>query len=327
MSKQHSEYQPQTRNQPEQEYPQTNHNEIDLLELLRLLWRHKFLILSFTIVSAIGSVIYALSLPDIYRTEVLLSPVEENSNSNAGNLLGQLGGLANIAGLNINGGVGTTRKVRALATLQSRAFIKQFFEDHNILVEFMAVKPGEQSGTVVIDPEVYDVTAQRWINNEEGQLNSTPSEWDVYQAFSSILNIDEDTATGLVTVTLDWYDPVKIKNWLEWLIFDLNGHMRAQDTAQARRAIDYLEDQAQRTQLVEMRNIFYNLIEQQTQTIMLADAREGYVFEVIDPPIVPEQKEAPRRAIICLVITILGFILAIVLIVVTKAVKNAQGNF
>jgi len=54
-------------------------DEIDLLELWNVIWRGKWLIIAITAVFAVGSVIYALSLPDIYRTELLLAPVEKET--------------------------------------------------------------------------------------------------------------------------------------------------------------------------------------------------------------------------------------------------------
>ena len=39
---------------------------------------------------------------------------------------------------------------------------------------------------------------------------------------------------------------------------------------------------------------------------MLANVREEYVLKVLDPPVVPEEKSEPKRAIIVLLISIFG---------------------
>jgi len=293
-------------------------DEIDLLELWNILWQGKWIIIAITVVFAIGSVIYALSLPDIYRTEVLLSPVDEGRSGGNAAMLGQLGGLASLAGIDIGGSSGTSQKVRAIATLQSRAFIAQFFENHDLVVPFMASRPAGSSGVVEIDPELYDESSQQWVREVDPPRQPRPSNLEIYEAFSEILTVNDNAQTGLVTVSLEWYDPAQIKEWLDLLISDLNTHMRRQDVAEARRAINYLEEQLGRTQLVEMRNVFYNLIEQQMQTIMLADAREGYVFQIIDPPVVAEDKSAPNRPLICIFITILGLILSIAFVLIKQ---------
>ena len=45
--------------------------------------------------------------------------------------------------------------------------------------------------------------------------------------------------------------------------------------------------------------VFAQLIEEQTKTIMLANVSKDYVFDVIDPPVAPELKSKPSRAVIC----------------------------
>jgi uncharacterized protein involved in exopolysaccharide biosynthesis len=107
-------------------------DEIDLVELWNILWQGKWVIIAITFVFAVGSVAYALWLPDIYRTEVLLSPApdEQSSGGRLGAELGQLGGLAGLAGINIGGSSVVLQKDRALAIMQSRFFVKAFFDQH-----------------------------------------------------------------------------------------------------------------------------------------------------------------------------------------------------
>ena len=290
-------------------------DEVDLLELWSVIWSGKWQIITITFVFAVGLVVYALWLPDIYRTEVLLAPVAQEESGGLGGNLGQLSGLASLAGINLDGASAeVTMKSRALAIVQSRFFIQDFFETHDLLVPFMGSKPGEASGTIEIDPELYDETTQQWIREPSPAGNLIPSGQEVYEAFSEILSITEDELTGLVTISLEWYEPRLIKQWMDLLVEDLNNYMREQDTIEAERAIEYLNSRLQETSLVEMRNVFFNLIQQQTQQVMLADSRQEYALETIDPAVVPEIKSAPRRSIICILITLLGGMLSVLIV-------------
>jgi len=290
-------------------------DEVDLLELWSVIWSGKWQIITITFVFAVGSVVYALWLPDIYRTEVLLAPVAQEESGGLGGNLGQLSGLASLAGINLDGASAeVTMKSRALAIVQSRFFIQDFFETHDLLVPFMGSKPGEASGTIEIDPELYDETTQQWIREPSPAGNLIPSGQEVYEAFSEIFSITEDELTGLVTISLEWYEPRLIKQWMDLLVEDLNNYMREQDTIEAERAIEYLNSRLQETSLVEMRNVFFNLIQQQTQQVMLADSRQEYALETIDPAVVPEIKSAPRRSIICILITLLGGMLSVLIV-------------
>jgi len=71
--------------------------EISLLDLLIVLAKHKWLILGLPFVAAILAVIYSLLLPNIYTGTTKILPPQQ-SQSTAAAMLGQLGGLAGIAG-------------------------------------------------------------------------------------------------------------------------------------------------------------------------------------------------------------------------------------
>ena len=74
--------------------------QIDFRTLIAILWRAKIFIISITILFSIGTVLFSLSLPNIYRSEALVSIVE-NEDSSLSGLSSKFGGLASIAGINL----------------------------------------------------------------------------------------------------------------------------------------------------------------------------------------------------------------------------------
>ena len=65
-----------------------------------------------------------------------------------------------------------------------------------------------------------------------------------------------------------------------------------------------------------MQNVFYQLIEEQTKTLMLAEVKDEYAFKVIDPPVVPEEKVGPKRALICILSILLGGMLGVAIVLI-----------
>ncbi len=56
-------------------YPQQFEDDtIDLYELWITLWNKKWLVIAVTAIAALGSVVYALQQPSIYKAEALLLP-------------------------------------------------------------------------------------------------------------------------------------------------------------------------------------------------------------------------------------------------------------
>ncbi|MBV1952759.1 MAG: hypothetical protein KUG64_11270, partial [Cycloclasticus sp.] len=105
--------------------------------------------------------------------------------------------------------------------------------------------------------------------------------------------------------------PYIAQQWVQWLVEDINQHMRRQDISEAEKSIGYLKAKLEQTPLAEMQKIFYELIEAQTKTKMLAEIREQYVLKIIDAPTVPELKDKPKRAQICVLAVLLGGMLGI----------------
>jgi uncharacterized protein involved in exopolysaccharide biosynthesis len=105
-------------------------------------------------------------------------------------------------------------------------------------------------------------------------------------------------------------------------VTDINDSMRAPDLNSANRTSDSLTTQVNSTSIAEMQTIFYQLIEEQTKTIMLANVRQDYVLEVIDPAVVPEEEAKPKRALICVVITSLAAILSATIVLLQFATKK-----
>ena len=55
-----------------------NEKEIDLKELFTVLWGGKWLIVSVTSIFSIIAIIYSLSLPNVYQSRAILSPVGDS---------------------------------------------------------------------------------------------------------------------------------------------------------------------------------------------------------------------------------------------------------
>ena len=66
--------------------------------------------------------------------------------------------------------------------------------------------------------------------------------------------------------------------------------------------------------MAELKMAFYDLIQAQTETMMLAQVREEYVFKTLDPAIVPERKSEPNRLLICILGTFVGGFASIIIV-------------
>ena len=291
-------------------------DEIDLKELFTVLWDGKLIISAITGIAAAISVIVALSLPNIYTATALLAPAESSGGGLSG-LMKQYGGLASLAGVSLPGGGEGSRAQLGMELMKSRAFIGSFVERHDILPELMAVESWEQaSGDVIFDAQVYDAATKTWVRDVDPPQSPQPSAQQAHKAFTAILSISEDNQTGYLSLSIEHQSPVIAAQWVSWLVKDVNATVRMQDVDEATKSIEYLKQQAAKTSLADLQTMFFELVQSQTETVMLAEARPEYVFKTIDPAVVPEEKSKPSRALICVLGTILGGILGIIIVLI-----------
>ena len=292
-------------------------DEIDLAELWHAIWSGKLLIISISIFFAISSIIYAVNKPNIYQATTLLAPASEQGGAGGlSKMAGQFGGLASLAGINLSSG-GTDKAGLALEILKSRFFLENFITKHKLLVPLMASKGWNlNSNELIIDEDIYDIQTKTWLSDDKTTERAGPSLWKAFKVLRDAVSISKDKENGMITLTMEHYSPLFATQLLKWLVNDINATMREQDKVEAQNSIDYLSTKLQETQLADMQTVFYQLIEQQTKTIMLAEVSKEYVFKTIDPANAPEEKAKPKRSLIVILGTILGGILSVLIVLI-----------
>lgn len=299
-------------------------DEIDLRELFSTLWQGKWIILATTVLFAAAGVFYALSKPNIYQASVLLAPTQDEGGVSG--ISGQLGGLASLAGISLGGG-GDNQTVMAKAVLQSHAFLRDFIDRHELAIPLMATEAWDMENKQwIINREVYNPETGEWLTDEEGE-SLKPTDWDMVKKFKEAhLSLSSNEETGMVTLSVKSTSPTAAANWAEKLVNDINEYMRRQDVQKAEARIAYLEEKLSETNIAGMQQVFYQLIESETRTVMLANAQDEYIFKTVDPAIVPQEKSEPKRALIAIVATMLGGMLGVFIVFVRAFLKSGRAE-
>ena len=306
---------------------QSTDDEIDLRELFKALWKGKWIIIATTFIFAIGSVLYALSLPNIYKSDALLAPAESSGSGGLSKMAGQLGGLAALAGVNLGAGESSQTDL-AVQVMKSRQFVEAFINKHDLLVPLMAAKGWDLANNkLILDEELYNPTTGKWLREPNGLRGATPTAQEAFEVFSKeVLNVSQDKESGLYTVSVKNYSPYIAQQWVNWLIEDINKVMRERTIAETSQNLAYLNTQLQKTAVADMQSTFYKLIEEQTKSLMLAEVQEEFIFKVVDPAVVPELKDGPKRALICVLGTLLGGMLGVAIVLMRFAFRKEDSE-
>lgn len=305
--------------QVQQQINAANPDEIDLKELFSAIWAGKWIIIATTFLFSVAAVFYALSLPNIYKSEVTLAPAGESGGLN---IPGQLGGLAALAGVNL-GGKGGDKTALALEIVKSREFLGRFIEENDLYVAIMAAKGWDRAtDKLVIDPESYNEETKQWLRVVKEPFKPKPSVLETIEVFEDYFAINQDKNTGIVKISFEHYSPLLAKQTVDRIVIAINEDMRRRDLNEAEKSIEYLNKKIIETDIADVRSMLFSLIEEQTKTIMLANVRDEYVVKTIDPAVVSEKKSRPKRALIVILAFMLGSILSVMYVVIRFFAKK-----
>ena len=265
-------------------------DEINPLELIRTLLQSWKAIVCITIVCTVLAVVYAMEAPDSFKAETLLAPAEEEK-SRGSPALGKLGGLAAMAGIAIPS---DSNIEQVLATLQSRKFLKVFIAENKLLP--------------ILFEDIWDEKNQAWrVESKEAQ----PNDHKAIGSLKSILSVDKDKKSGLITLSISWKDPKVAAKWANQLVKQLNEQLRQKAITDSRKRVGYLEQELAKTTLQDMRTVLYNILESEKQIAMLANVNEDFALVVIDPAVAPEVRAKPNRKLTVVLGGVCGFLLSI----------------
>lgn len=248
--------------------------------------RRKWRVLVCVLSGAMIGIVWGLLMQPVYKASIVVMPVEQRDpSSGLGGLggLSGLGGLASLAGINLGGSSSVTYE--ALAVLQSREFAENYIQANNLLPDLF--------------PDKWDARGRRW----KVDAAHTPSAYDGWKLIHKrIMTVDRDEKTGLITLTMEWTDPVAAARWANGFIAEVNGEMRARAIQSANDRLGYLEKELTTTRAVEVRSAVESLMELEEQRRMLATVNLEYAFKTVDRAI-PANVNDPvikRRVVVAL---------------------------
>ena len=174
--------------------------------------------------------------------------------------------------------------------LASRDFTMRFFDEHNVYRHFY--------------PQQWNQDEQRW------QDGFTPDRGEVFTRFrDEVRSIVLNEETDIITVGMSWADPIVARDWANQYVRSFNEFIRERTMADVQRKQEYLQQELQRSDVVEMQKSIYRLIEAQTAIAMLANARDEYALEIIDTAAKPYRSFSMSRKKKIIIGTVAGTLL------------------
>ncbi|SDH67458.1 Wzz/FepE/Etk N-terminal domain-containing protein [Propionivibrio dicarboxylicus] len=283
-------------------------DEIDLFELGMTLVQNKWIIALFAALSFSLATGLAFYMTPKYEAKVTATFADEGkSGGGMGALAGQLGGLAEMAGVSVGGG---GSKDASLAYLKSRVLLEGFIKDNDLMPIFYAKQ--------------WDAANKKWLSTDPEKM---PTLWKAYELFSKrILAVAHDKKTNLITLTITWKDREQAVAWANDLVKMANANLRQKTIDETRLSIGYLEKELQKTPVVDVQQTIYRVMENQIKTMMMANTQEQFAFKVIDPAAIVDENAyvSPKRALMMALGALGGLFVGVVFVFVRQSLRQRR---
>ncbi len=315
-------------------------NEIDLLDLVAVLLRKKWLILGITTITITIIILYsAISLilpsdksylPNEYTPKALML-INDSSTSGAGltSMFSSsgLGSLASLAGINATGGSSYSNLAVYLAGTNS--FLDAVVDKFNLIARYRIIKSIRAESRNVLKKKM---NAQFDSNSGVFSISYT----DIDPVFAqSVVNFsvkyfeDRFTEMGLDKNKLQ-------KENLEVNIANTFNEIRRLETESQQlgrdissgsspKGIQSVVFEATRLSLeLDAQKSVYTQLKTQYELLKVTMASEKPIFQVLEKAEVPDQKSGPSRGKLCIIVILTSFFASIFLSFVLNTVENIR---
>src|SRR5450759_2416571 len=301
-------------NQTAVQQPTSPDDEINLLDLMIVLAKHKKMIMLVTFAAALFAVGYSLLMPNIYTgTSKILPPQSSQSSSINAIMLAQLGGLT-------GGAAGA-----ALGLKDPNALYLAMLKSRNIMEKIV---------------RHFDLQTVYEVKTMTDALKALGNE--------STINSGKD---DVIIVEVDDKDPQRAAALANAYIEELNKLMQTFALTEASQRGQFFENQMKpaKDKLTDaeitfdrtpntslqymdaMRNLryqesIYDILARQFASASLDEAKDSPLIQVLDKAFVPENKSKPKRSLIVILVAMVAFFLAVIWAFIKEALTRSKSD-
>lgn len=297
-------------NTPVPDNRQPDADEINLLDLLIVLAKHKKRIIGVTLAAALMAVGYALSLPNIYTATAKILPPQSQSSASA--MLSQLGGLAGMAGSSL--GIKNPNDLY-IAMLKSRSLMEKVVKR----VDLQKVYGQETLNRAMSVLEGSMVVS----SGKDGVITVEVSDKDP-QLAANLANIFIEELNKLLQ-TYSLTDAAQKRTF-----FDQQLRQAKDRLTDAELALDKTPNTSLKY-LDALRNLKYQeavweMLAKQFEMAKLDEAKDFPLIQVLDKAMPPEKKSKPKRSMVVMLATLVAFFLAVIWAFISEALARSGSD-
>ncbi|MGE0581173.1 MAG: Wzz/FepE/Etk N-terminal domain-containing protein [Steroidobacteraceae bacterium] len=278
-------------------------DDLSLGAIAARLWRARYFIILVTAFFAVFFGTVAFTTRPIFRAVVSMIPSGNDYMGSTSAMLGSLGSIAMLAGIDMDGGSSTLTK-ESMAVLRSREFREAFVTDLGLMRELFDSR--------------WDAERGQWRTD----IRRPPDMQDALEKLNEIAVIGHNPLTGIYTVQVEWSDPYRAASWANAMVARLNSEMRVRAMNRSSAFIKDLEKALSAADVTSTHGTVARLLEAQMNELMLATVVRDFSFKIVSPASVPFKRSWPRRGLQTMVGTIAGGLVGSMLALFGPAIRR-----
>ena len=281
-------------------------DEIDLRKLFSVLWRGKYFIIIFTIISLAAGSMYLRNLSSKYKISILLAPVqEEQTGSNFGNL----GGLASLAGISLpTGNASDFAKYEIM--LKTQEISTLVFNEKNLIQELFS-NEWDNAQQIFREPNQNRKTliknyVKELLTGRPPKKYTGPSPARLTKFIGDNIHINLNKKTQYLNLSAESSNPELLTKLLVRMIKNTDELFKKKFIKQANDAVQFYQIKISKARSQEHRQILATLIAKEERKLLLATRDGPFVAEILTGPNTSLNPTSPKASFILALSILLG---------------------
>ena len=281
-------------------------DEIDLRELFSVLWRGKYFVIIFTMISLAAGSLYLRNLSSQYSVSILLAPVqEEQTTPNFGNL----GGLASLAGISLpTGSASDFAKYEIM--LKTQEISTLVFKEQNLIQELFSGE-WDENQQIFREPKQNKKTliknyVKALLTGRPPKEYTGPNPARLTEFIDKKIRISLDKKTQYLNLSAESTNPELLTKLLVRMIKNTDELFKKKFIKHANDAVQFYQIKISKARSQEHRQILATLIAKEERKLLLATRDGPYVAEILTGPNTSLNPTSPKASLILALSILLG---------------------
>ncbi len=235
-------------------------DEINILDYINILARHKSLIIITVVISVAATGIISFLSPKTYQAKAVIMPVAYSQEQTSMSAIASQFGIASTQTSNVS---------EIVSLLQSNILMERVIRKNNLVPVFFS----EEANGKKENEQIWD--GIRYLKN-------------------SVYKVRDNKRDGIIELSVEFRDPQMSARILTSILIELTDYM----SSEAKRVADtnkkYLESLIDKNSDPLIKQKIYALIARQIEISMMAEVKENIAFKILDPPKTPDREIKPN---------------------------------